>query len=380
MRIIEARDVNVISSLKSMMSRSRSKTVDRKSDYASYYMDTMSLKGKIIQLLRDAINYPDPQRGWLSRAERVACQVLDKEDVDVIISSSSPVTAHLIARRLKLKYDVPWIADFRDLWTQNRCYGKVDVIKLIEQRLELRTLTEADAMVTVSEPLRDALKAFHKHNRVLSVTNAYDEDDYREESLKLTDSFSITYTGSLESGRRDPALLFEAVTQLINEGRIKKDLVEIRFFGPREPWLIEEIQKFGIEGIVRLHGSVPREMVIPRQQTSQLLLLLLWNNRKDEGVYTGKIFEYLGARRPVLAIGWDKGVLADLMRETDSGVSVSDIDTLKKVLLTYYEEFRKYGKVIYRGNEKVVNYSYRNITGQYAAILDEVSSGRRGED
>lgn len=328
---------------------------------------------RITKPLKDVILFPDENRGWYDFAVKAALGYLKNERVDAIVSSSLPVTCHLIAKRIKEKTGIPWVADFRDLWTQNHYYDKGAVIRFIERRFELRTLKRADALVTVSEPLRDTLEALHRGKKVYCVTNGYDEDEYGTEDGMVTDKFTITYTGSLHEGKRDPALLFEAMRQLIAEERIDRSRVEIRFYGREGALVTDMLKRYNMEGIVRFYGFVSKEEAVACQKESQLLLLLLWNNSGEEGVFTGKIFEYLGARRPIVAIGWSRGVVVDLLRRTGAGGVAGDLDSLKAMLAGYYREFKESGRVTYRGNDRIKDYTYRNISEEYALILDALS-------
>jgi len=327
-------------------------------------------KSKFIKLIKEIIYFPDAQRGWYKYALKSASECLEREEVDAIISTSSPVTAHLIARKLKRKYKILWIADLRDPWTQNPYVNKFGLIRYFERRLELKTLSNADALVTVTDPWLDLLGALHKNKEILCVTNGYDEDDFPDLTTKLTNKFVITYTGILYNGKRDPSLLFKVISQLIVENKINRDLIEIRFYGPKEDWLVEEIKKYKLEGIANVYGRIPREEVLKKQKESQLLLVLLWNNKNEEGFCPAKIYEYFGSRRPVLAIGGHGGVVKDLLAITDAGRFADNSDNLRDILLNYYQEFIQLGEVRYNGNANIENYSYKLIAKRYSEILN----------
>ena len=286
------------------------------------------------------------------------------------MSTSNPVTSHLIARKLKQKYKIPWIADLRDLWTQNHFYNKFDLIKYFERRLELKTLSDPDALITVTERFADELKILHKNKKVFCVTNGFDEDDSSKLTSKLKNKFIITYTGILYNGKRDPSLLFKVISQLINENIINRNLIEIRFYGPKEDWLADEIKKYNLEGIANFCGFIPREEILEKQKESQILLLLLDSNNKEEGVYPAKIFEYLGARRPIIAFGGQGGIVKELLEKNKAGVFTENFDMLKKIVLNYYKQFTQFGEVRYEGNASIENYSYKLIAKRYSEIIN----------
>ena len=328
-------------------------------------------KSKIIRFLRQVIAFPDEQKGWYNFALKSASEFLSKERVDAIISTSSPVTSHLIARKLKQKYKIPWVADLRDLWTQNPYVNKSFLITYLERRLELKTLSDADALVTVTNPWIDTFKLLHKNKKVFCITNGFDNDDFpRLPSSRLTGKFTLTYTGILYNGKRDPSLLFKVVRQLIEENRINRDLIEIRFYGHEEDWLIDDIKKYNLEGVVNFYGFLPRGEVLKRQRESQILLLLLWPNKNEEGFCPAKVYEYFGARRPIIAIGGRRHVVKDLLETTNAGKYAWNPDILRNVLLEYYDEFFKFGEVRCHSNDNIEDYTYNSISRKYSEILN----------
>ncbi len=327
-------------------------------------------KSKIIGLVKEVISFPDNTRGWYKSAFKSASSFLLKEKVDAIISTSPPVTTHLIARKLSRKYKIPWVADFRDPWAHLYADNKPSLILYLQRRLASKTLADADILVTVSKPQANMLRTLFKDKKVFCITNGYDTDDFPEISSKLTHKFAITHTGQLYKGERDPSLLFEVVNNLIRKNKIKRDLIEVNFYGPNEYWLIEEIKKYNLEGVVNVYDFIPREESLKRQRESQLLLLLRLNYKIEKGDCPGKLFEYFGARRPIIAAGGYGGIIEDFFEETNAGKCGENAEVLENILLEYYEEFVKSGKVRCRSNNNIENYTYNSITKKYSEILD----------
>jgi glycosyltransferase involved in cell wall biosynthesis len=230
-----------------------------------------------------------------------------------------------------MRYKIPWIADLRDLWTQNHYYQYTRIRKFVERRLELKTLHEADAIVTVSQPLAETLCKLHKNENIYSIPNGFDPEEVNSTpNVNFTKDFSITYTGQLYQGKRDPSKLFEALHSLLSEGKMNPNDIEVKYYGPKEDWLENDVECYGLQGIVNWYGVIPRNTALEKQRESQVLLLLLWDHPEDMGVYTGKIFEYLAAQRPILAIGGSKGVVKELLDDTNAGVYVTSIKGVKK--------------------------------------------------
>ncbi|MGQ9608981.1 MAG: glycosyltransferase family 4 protein [bacterium] len=328
-------------------------------------------RSKIIKFIKEVIAFPDQHRYWVNFALKSALEFLSKEKVDMIISTSPPATSHIIARKLKQKYKIPWVADLRDLWTQNHYHDKFKIIKYFERRLEIKTLASADILIVV-HPLIDVLKTLHNDKKIFCITNGYDKDDFSRVSTKLTDKFTITYTGTLYNGKRDPSLLFEVVESLINDRRIERDLIELRFFGCNESWLLEEIKRLNLQDIVHVYPAVPREESLKMQKESQLLLLLLWNNKDEENILHAKVFEYLGAKRPIIAYGCCQGAARNLLETTNAGKFAENKDSLKDIILQYYQEFIESREVKCKSNSKIEDYTYNTIAKKYSEILNKV--------
>ena len=326
----------------------------------------------------EIVNYPDSDKGWKPFAIKTGSEVIAKEGIGAIISSSSPVTAHVIASELKSVHKIPWLADLRDLWSQNHNYSYSTLRKLIDEKLELKTLSTADALITVSQPWAEKLSGLHQGKATYTITNGFDPGEVNDPPADMTSKFSITYTGLIYHGKQDISKLFSAVRDLISERVIDPIDIEVRFYGARENWLDREIELYGLSGIASQYGSVSRSVALQKQRESQLLLLLDWDDPQERGTYPGKIFEYLAARRPILATGGSaEGVVAGLLEKTGTGIWALTAADVKDALKEFYMEFKAQGKLSWHGNENEVSqYSYREMAKKFAEILDNLAPGK----
>jgi glycosyltransferase involved in cell wall biosynthesis len=330
-----------------------------------------SFTNKLETILSSVILYPSKNRGWCPSAIKAGEELLQKEKIDAIISSSPPVTTHLIAYQLKANHHIPWAVDLRDLWTQNHYYQYGTVRKWFEKRLEVQTLSQADALITVSEPLAEKLAALHKKSRILAITNGFDPEEIG--SSRLTENFTITYTGGVNPDKQDPSPFFRVIRELIDNKKIAPARIDVRFFGQPQYWLEQEIKKYDLDSIVHQYGMVPRDIALEKQRQSQLLLLFNWDSPREKGVYTGKIFEYLAAERPILAIGGPAGVVTDLLIETGTGIHVSSLQGLKDVLIEFYKQYTETGQVQYHGDrQRIYKYSHPEMARKFAELLDSM--------
>lgn len=285
------------------------------------------------------------------------------------------MTSHLIAKELKTKHEIPWIADLRDLWSQNHNYSLGPIRKAIDRRLELKTLSRADALTTTTEPWAEKLRILHERNKVYAVIHGFDPATVDKEPAKLTSKFTITYTGNIYVGKQDPSKLFFALQDLISSGHIDSNDVEVRFYGYKKLWLARETEKYGLSSVVKLHERVPRKVVFEKQKGSHLLLLLNWEDQQVKGWAPLKIFEYLAAQRPIIATGgFGNDVVDRLLDETKAGIYCKTVEDIKKILIKLYSQYKLEGKITYKGNMKKINkYSYREMARKFAKILNGVT-------
>ncbi len=331
------------------------------------------LVGFSLRVFKEIFYYPDQDKSLKTPATTAGRHLLEKEPIDAIISSSSPVTSHLIAKNLKAQQNVPWIADLRDLWSQNHNYPYSRLRKILDCRLERKTLRSADALVTVAEPLVEKLKTLHKGKQVYSVPNGFDPEEVNP-GRKLIAKFTITYTGQIYRGKQDPLKLLKALKKLIDEGAVNASDVEVRFYGYEEAWMTAEIEELGLSQVVKQYGEIPRKEALEKQRESQVLLLLNFEDPSEKGTVTMKIFEYLAAKRPVLVTGgFDGDVKEQMLSETNAGVYTKDQQSIEKTLKNMYTDYKAKGEVSYSGKQKKINqYSHREMAKKFAKILDSL--------
>jgi glycosyltransferase involved in cell wall biosynthesis len=323
-----------------------------------------------IEKFKEIIDYPDEFRTWTKTAVKEGKKLIKEEKIDAIVSSSSPASTHLIASQLSQKQQIPWIADLRDLWTQNHCYKYSSLRLFFERALECNTLKKASALVTVSEPLVEKLLKMHNKSEVYCITNTFDPEEFRVEDHKPK-KFYITYTGQIYNKKQDPRILLEVIKELLENGCIDNQKVELRFYGPHNYMLQKQIVGIGLTQNVFQYGIIKRELALEKQRESSVLLLLNWNDPNESGVYTGKVFEYLAARRNILSIGGPGGVVGSLLKITNTGVHINNKIKLREILMKWYLEFEKYGEIQYSPVEKnVMKYTHQNLARQYAKVLD----------
>jgi len=172
---------------------------------------------------------------------------------------------------------------------------------------------------------------------------------------------------------QDPEPLFRILKVLINENMVDPNKIEVNFFGNHEGWLLSDIKKYHLENIIQTHRQISRDESIEKQRESQVLLLLTWNDPSEKGIYTGKLFDYLAARRPILALGLQGSVITELLSQTKAGINVSSDAEIKEQFLNLYHEYEENGFVKYSGIiSELEKYSHREMARKFADVLEEI--------
>jgi len=280
---------------------------------------------------------PDGQIGWYPYALSGGRKLLQDWRPDIIFASAMPYTSLLVANRLSKEFRIPWVAEFRDLWVDNhyREYGPLR--NFIDTKIEKSILQCASGLVTVSEPAAEVLRSKYTQPCVV-ITNGFDPEDLQQGlSPSLEGRIKIVYTGRIYSYRQDPSGLFKALELLGNP----KDSVRIEFYGPNLSEVRDLAKKYGCERNVFVNDPIPYKVSLIKQQQADVLLLLLWNDPSEKGVFTGKLFEYLGARRPILAIGLSDNVASQTIIERKAGVVSNNPSDIAEHLKIWIEQKRK---------------------------------------
>jgi glycosyltransferase involved in cell wall biosynthesis len=275
-----------------------------------------------LSFIRGNFFIPDPKIFWVNSSVKFLHQYLKENKVDVVISTGPPHSMHLIAQKLKQKNNIKWIADFRDPWSNlyyNEGFKQLSFAKKKNEKLENSVFKNADCILTVSNSLKKEFD--QKAARVEVITNGFDDEEVTNTLITLDKKFSISYIGLLPK-QSNPKLLFKVLSTLCAEDTDFKTDLKLNFIGDISQDVKQEIIKDGLLENSNFIGYVSHKEAIEYQKKAQVLLLLIPNVAKSEGILTGKLFEYLTAKRPILAMGLETGDLSEILKNTSSGVVV----------------------------------------------------------
>ncbi len=333
-----------------------------------------SITQRLSVWIRGNFFIPDARKFWIKPSVAFLSNYLKENPVDAIISSGPPHSTHLIARGVKRALNIPWIADFRDPWTNIDFYDQLNLTKWADnqhKRMEKSVLKEADQVVTVSWSWQKEFEAL-SGRKVQVITNGFDHADFEFEREAPDSSFSFNHIGYLNTDR-NPEHLWRAFGELCEEIPGMKRQLSLRFIGKTDFLTFQQLEQYGLSDCIEKVDYMPHKKVVKTLVQSQILLLLLNNTPNVMGVIPGKIFEYLAARRPILAIGPENGDSARIIQETGRGTvcDFEDFGKMKREIFKLYQRFKK-GKLEV-SEADIVKYTRRSATGQMAGVLDRLT-------
>lgn len=333
-------------------------------------------KESISLWIRGNLFIPDARCWWVKPSVRYLKSYLKEHPVAAIISTGPPHSMHLIALKLKEDLGIPWIADFRDPWTEIDYYDELRLTKWADRkhhRLEREVLEKADKVVTVAPDGAKRLGRLGNRN-VRTIYNGFDRDDDAQTPVSISDTFTLTYLGVL-SKIQNPKQFWQVLGELVKEDEEFSKKLKIKLIGQIDNSVIRSIEEQGLSGYVALSPYVPHDQVSEVHRSSTLLLLFLMpdSEPRAKGLLTGKLFEYMASGRPILCIGPEDGDAAHILKETHAGQTVNfeDKKKMKEVIKDLYQKYLENGLPSNESKE-VEKYSRRALTGEYAKILNKI--------
>ena len=329
----------------------------------------------LLRFIRGNFFIPDARTGWIRFAVKKAREIIKLHEIDTIITTGPPHSTHIVGLRLKNKLNVKWIADFRDPWTDIYYYSDMlhsPVAKMIDRAKERNVLALADKVIAVNKSVGKLLATKiddAKKDKFTVITNGYDEDDFDIEP-RPSGEFVITYSGSL-SENYSPEVFFKSLSEIVK----KHPGISFRFrlAGYISSGVEQVLKNYGLHRIFEYHGYVDHAK-LPRLLKSSTILLYIFP--ETGGKYTGssgKLYEYLAACRPVIAIDSPHSDAAAIIEECQAGKTFlrDNHEGIRDYIEHLIGEYKKAGEVR-SGNGLHTNYSRRKLTGKLSRLIGDL--------
>lgn len=334
-----------------------------------------SLIQRISMKARGNLFVPDPRCLWIRPSVRFLKRYLEKHPADVIVTTGPPHSMHLIGKELKRLTGIPWVADFRDPWTEIFYFKYIPMCKAVRRkhiRLEKSVLDEADAVVAVSPVVRrDFMKK--TGTPVTLITNGWDAEDFRGARPVSWPTFNIVHTG-LFAADGNPENLWLSLKELCAEVPGFSERLRIRLAGKTDRQILDSINAAGLHADYL--GYVPHEAAVSELFGASILILPLRNEPEYKAVLPGKLFEYLASGRPVIGIGSPDGAMAEMLETSGCGKAFGwdDTEKLKAEILRLWKQYEENGKTEETDRKAAMEYERSRLACRMAGLLEDIAS------
>jgi glycosyltransferase involved in cell wall biosynthesis len=330
-------------------------------------------KHEVSRFIRGNFFIPDARKGWNKHAIKAGCKLIENNNINTIITTSPPHSTQLIGIKLQQKYGLQWIADLRDPWTDIYYYSKMNhtlLAKKIDAAYEKEVLEKADKIVVVSEFIKNLfLQKSPKinANKIYVIPNGYDEEDFNVVPQQSNNSIiTVAYNGTLSADY--PIHAFVEAFKIVVE---KEKTVQLRILFTGS--VSDEVKQFirlKIPNNCAFNQHVSHKESIEILLKSQINLLLIPDVANNEGILTGKLFEYLASQNPIICIGPKHGNAAAIIDECGSGKTFDkqEINSMVAYLHQLIEQFKSNASIKIL-NQESKKYSRKNLSKAMAQLI-----------
>lgn len=327
---------------------------------------------KLLLWIRGNVFIPDARIGWVNPSVRYLQKYIQAHDIHTIITTGPPHSMHLIGCQLKEALNIKWIADFRDPWTTIGYHKELKLSKRSAEKhleLESKVLNTADEIIVTSKSTKNEFSALTA-KPVTVITNGYDVEYVGR--ITLDEKFSLAHIGSFLSNR-NPRVLWKAIVELRKENKEFKAAFQLKLIGKVSQEIKDVIAEFHLEDCTLNLGYVSHHEAVIEQRKSQVLLLVEIDSEDTKAIIPGKLFEYMAAERPILAIGPDEADFFEIIKQTNTGkiALYDEKDRVKEILLDYFEKYQKRELKVY--GMGLQYFSRKKLTEKLAQVLKDAS-------
>lgn len=336
-------------------------------------------KKSIAEFIRATLFIPDARIGWMLSAVKAGKELIKEHNISAIYSSSPPYTCSLIGRALKRSTGLPWIAGLRDPWTEFLTTPKRWFLpSMIDRHLEHSVLKEADYVECAWEGIiTDARRKYPElpREKFLHVPNGFDSADFPEVPKQENNRFTITYSGSLY-GLRNPYTLLQALELAVKNNSIDASKILFRIVGRVGDDVKQTLEQSLLRDSIEIIPYVPHGESIAYLMKSDMLLLIVDDAKESNEIVPGKVYEYIGVMKPVLALAPKQSAVAKLLRETNAGITIElgDVAGCVEEIVKSYALWNEKQPLYHPHVDLIQRYERRESARELANTLDNLTT------
>ena len=336
-----------------------------------------SILTNLIIWIRGNFFIPDPRVFWVKPSVRFLTQFIKDEGIELVVTTGPPHSMHLIGLNLKKNLGIKWVADFRDPWSQLDLLHQMQLSRSTlakHLKLEKEVLKAADKVILVNDKFKNKIAGV-SHKKLEIITNGFDEPDFSNDQLATPEKFILCHFGLLNEVR-NPEQLWKAFEELCEENESFHQSLELRLGGIIDDQVRATIESnpLLLEKTVFL-DYLSHDEVIQNYYHSSILLLLLNKSELGKSFMTGKIFEYLAVKKPILATGYPESDAGKLINKTKTGeiIHFDQKDEMKAFILKRFSEFPN--TTISCDEAEIAKYSRENLTRELSKVFNKTLNG-----
>jgi glycosyltransferase involved in cell wall biosynthesis len=331
---------------------------------------------KILNVGSQFFFIPDNKIGWKRKACRAAVELLQKERFDLIFATAPPYTDFLIGHYLKKRFRTPLVLDYRDAWIDNPYHFYLTPIhRWLHHSLENRVLRASDKVITINRRIKEVLLKrypFLQYQDVEIIPQGYDPADFDHAGivpLPPGQKMRLTYSGTFID-KRTPKYFLEALARIFNEQPGLRNKIEACFVGHFREENLKLVRRLGLQDAVRLTGYVDHNECVRYLLASDVLWLIIGKGTGEDMMSTGKLFEYLGARKPILGCVPD-GIARTTIEDSGAGMVVEpdDVDGIAAAIKTLYRKYEA-GTLVGPAADYVEKFNRKRLTADLARTFE----------
>ncbi|MBC7327223.1 glycosyltransferase [bacterium] len=319
--------------------------------------------------------------GWYFPAVKRGLELIREYRPGIIFASSPHHISNLIAHKLSKASGIPWVAHLRDPWTLDYHFSKMRLTYILGRILERRIFSSASAIIVVSEGFADFYAKISKRP-IYVIHNGYDPEDFSFSKKKDMKNFTIFFAGSIYRGQREVLPLLEAIEELAKEGYLGKFPLKVRLYLPNDDRAVFESQIKNYNSVskyIEIHDWSDHGKVLKEECEATYLLLPLEFSCRGWYFYTGKLFEYMGAGRPILCLSPRFNLAAKLIIQRGIGVVCESKEEVVAFLRKALKEFYEDGRTVEVPREKIKDFSWSKQVFKISKILEKFSENKEGQ-
>ena len=332
----------------------------------------------LLKLITSWFFLPDNKKGWIDDAVKKGVELIETESISAVFATAPPYSNLMAANKIKERTKLPLVMDLRDDWLNSHLikYPTRWHYRKMEQ-MEFQTLSNADHLTAVNSYYTEGFKnrLGDKCPPTSVIPNGYDRENFENISpAKDSNSFSILYSG-LFYGSRKPDWFLQAIKKVMDRNSEFAELIQLRFQGGLSSGHWKTINDLGLTHKIVDYGYLNHQEAVQNLMNADVLFLTLGERKNIEAVTPGKVFEYIGTRKPILAF-IPNGVTQKLLGKYGAAVTVGikDVEKGAEAIEQLFNQWKD-GELPEGDAEFAVTFERSNQTKQLADILDGLTEG-----